>query len=147
MYSTLWQFKDLGQVSKCWPTKAEDAYIGPFARTCIEYAKKFYPDSYVILSAKYGFLFPDEVIPENYDVTFKDPKTNPISVGELRRQAIKKGLMRYKEIVVIGGREYVDIAKKVFKGKRIITPLQGLGGIGRMISAMNSAIRAGREIR
>ena len=55
--------------------------------------------------------------------------------------------MRYKEIVVIGGREYVDIAKKVFKGKRIITPLQGLGGIGRMISAMKSAIRAGREIK
>lgn len=73
------------------PTKAEDVYIGPFARTCIEYAKKFYPDSYVILSAKYSFLFPDEVIPENYDVTFKDPKTKPVSVGELRRQAIKKG--------------------------------------------------------
>jgi len=91
MYSTLWQFKDLGQVSKCWPTKAEDVYIGPFARTCIEYAKKFYLDSYVILSAKYSFLFPDEVIPENYDVTFKDPKTKPVSVGELRRQAIKKG--------------------------------------------------------
>jgi len=45
--------------------------------------------------------------------------------------------------VVIGGREYVDIAKKVFKGKRIITSLQGLGGIGRMISAMESVISRG----
>ena len=78
------------------PTKAEDAYIGPFAKTGIEYTKKFYPGSYVILSAKYGFLFPDKVIPENYNVTFKDPSTNPITIEELRRQAKEKGLMKYE---------------------------------------------------
>ena len=125
------------------PTKAEDVYIGPFAKACIEYAKRFYRESYVILSAKYGFLFPDEVIPENYNVTFKDPSTNPISVEELRRQAKEKGLMEYGEVVVIGGRDYVDIVKKVFKGKKIITPLKGYGGIGKMISVMKNAVREG----
>ena len=128
------------------PTKAKDVYIGPFAKTCIEYAEKFYPGTYVILSAKYGFLFPDEVIPGNYNVTFNDPSTNPITVEELRRQAEQKGLMKYDEIVVIAGRYYVDIVEKVFKGKKIVAPLQGLGGMGKMISAMKKAIVEKREL-
>ena len=128
------------------PTKARDVYIGNFARTCIEYAEKFYPNSYVILSAKYGFLFPDEIIPESYNVTFNDPKTNPISVEELKKQAEEKGLMKYDEIVVIAGSNYVNIVKKVFKGKKIFTPLKGLGRMGPMISAMKRAIVLGREL-
>jgi len=126
--------------------KARDAYIGPFAKTCIEYAEKFYPNSYVILSAKYGFLFPNEVVPENYNVTFKDPKTNPINIEELRRQAKEKGLMKYDEIVVVAGSEYARIAKNVFTGKKVVTPLKGLGGMGTMISAMKKAISEGKEL-
>ncbi len=128
------------------PTKARDAYIGSFARTCIEYAERFYPNSYVILSAKYGFLFPDEIIPEDYNVTFNDPKTNPITVEELRKQAVEKGLMKYDEIVVVAGSNYVNIVKRVFPDKKIIAPLRGLGGMGSMISAMKKAIREGREL-
>jgi len=128
------------------PVKARDAYIGIFAKTCIEYAEKFYPNSYVILSAKYGFLFPDEVIPGNYNVTFNDPKTNPISVEELKNQAEQKGLMKYDEIVVVAGSKYVKIVKKVFAGKKIVTPLKGFGGMGPMISAMKRAISKGEEL-
>ena len=128
------------------PVKAKDAYIGAFAKTCIEYAETFYPNSYVILSAKYGFLFPDELIPGNYDVTFNDPKTNPISVEELRKQAEEKGLTKYDEIVVIAGSKYVDIVERVFPEKKIVSPLQGLGGIGPMISAMKRAIKEGRGL-
>ena len=128
------------------PTMARDVYIGPFAKTCIEYAEKFYPNSYVILSAKYGFLLPDEIVPENYNVTFNDPKTNPITVEELRKQAERKGLTNYDEIVVLAGSNYVEIVKKVFTGKRVITPLRGLGGMGSMMSAMKKAIREGREL-
>jgi len=128
------------------PVKARDAYIGIFAKTCIEYAEKFYPNSYVILSAKYGFLFPDEVIPGNYNVTFNDPKTNPISVEELKNQAEQKGLMKYDEIVVVAGSKYVKIVKKVFAGKKIVTPLKGFGGMGPMISAMKRAISRGEEL-
>jgi len=128
------------------PAKARNVYIGNFARTCIEYAEIFYPDSYVILSAKYGFLFPDETIPENYNVTFKDPKTNPINVEELRRQAERKGLMKYDEIVVVAGSNYVKVVEKVFTGKKIITPLKGLGGMGPMISSMKKAIKKRVEL-
>lgn len=128
------------------PTKAKDVYIGPFARTCIEYAEKFYPDRYVILSAKHGFLFPDELIPEDYNVTFNDPRTNPIGVEELRRQAERKGLMKYDEVVVVAGGRYVEIVKRVFVGKRIVTPLKGLRGMGEMMAAMKRAIREEREL-
>lgn len=128
------------------PTKARDVYIGNFARTCIKYAEKFYPDSYVILSAKHGFLYPDEVIPENYNVTFKDPKSKPISVEELRKQAEEKGLMKYNEIVVVAGSDYVNVVKEVFKGKKIVAPLKGRGGMFQMIAAMKQAINSGREL-
>ena len=47
---------------KAGPTKAECVYIGPFAKKCREYALRFYPSSWYILSAKYGFLFPVWVI-------------------------------------------------------------------------------------
>jgi hypothetical protein len=126
--------------------RAKNAYIGPFAKTCIQYAEKFYPNSYVILSAKYGFLFPDEIIPAPYNVTFKDPKTNPVTVQELSRQAEEKELMKYNEIVVIAGSEYVNIAREVFKGKKIHTPLMGVGSMGFMISKMKRTINIGREL-
>lgn len=127
--------------------KARDVYIGSFTKTCIEYAEKFYPNSYVILSAKYGFLFPEEKIPENYNVTFNDPKTNPIKVEELKKQAKQKKLTEYEEIVVMAGSKYVDIVRKVFVGKKIVTPLKGIGGMGPMISAMKRAIMEGKELR
>lgn len=128
------------------PTKARDVYIGPFAKACIEYAERFYPNSYVILSAKYGFLFPDNVIPGPYNVTFNDPSTNPIGVEELRKQAKEKGLIKYDKIVVIAGSNYANIVREVFRDKNIVTPLSGLGGMGPMISVLKKAINEGREL-
>jgi len=128
------------------PTEARYVYIGNFAKTCREYAEKFYPNSYVILSAKYGFLFPDEIVSGPYNVTFKDPSTNPIGVEELRKQAEEKGLMKYDEIVVIAGSIYAEIVREVFKGKKITTPLIGLGGMGQMISSMKRSINEGKEL-
>jgi len=128
-------------------TEARRTYTGNFAKTCISYAEKFYPNSYIILSAKYGFLFPDEIIPGPYNVTFKDPSTNPIEVEELKIQAEKKGLMKYDEIVVLGGRNYVSMAREVFQEKKIVDPLRGLSGMGEMIGALKRAIIEGRELQ
>ena len=44
-------------------TKAKDVYIGPFTSKCGKYAMHFYPDSWYILSAKYGFLHPEDIVP------------------------------------------------------------------------------------
>ncbi|MGB9622320.1 MAG: DUF6884 domain-containing protein [Desulfofundulus sp.] len=126
--------------------KARNAYIGSFARTCIQYAERFYPDSYVILSAKHGFLFPDETIPAPYNVTFKEQGTNPITVEELRNQAEEKGLTKYDEIIVIAGREYVEIVRKVFPDKKVIAPLKEARGMGVMISMMKKAMVEGSQL-
>jgi len=56
------------------PTPAKNAYVGGFASKCQEYARAFYPDNYFILSAKYGFLQPEEIVPNKYNVTFKNPQ-------------------------------------------------------------------------
>ncbi|HUG14566.1 MAG TPA: hypothetical protein VMM78_06045, partial [Thermomicrobiales bacterium] len=52
------------------PTAAQDVYTGsPFVLNR-HYAEQF-GDSWVILSAKYGFVAPQFVIREPYNVTFK----------------------------------------------------------------------------
>ena len=101
------------------PTRARDVYIGPFAKKCKEYAEKFYPSSWCILSAKYGFLFPDDIVPGPYNVTFNDKRTNPISVEELSKQVKEKGLDRYEKILVLGGKKYVSMVRKVFYTGRL----------------------------
>jgi len=107
---------------KAGPAKARDVYIGPFAKKCREYAEKFYPSSWYILSAKYGFLLPDDVIPGPYNVSFNDKKTNPISLKDLARQAEQKKINKYKSVVVLGG------------------------GIGYMMGKLNDAIVSGRRL-
>ena len=41
-----------------------------------------------------GFIDPDFVITENYDVTFKDHRTNPIGINQLRRQIRERGVLQ-----------------------------------------------------
>ena len=122
------------------PTPARKVYTGVFSRTCIMYAEKFC-ENYVILSAKYGFFYPWEKVPGPYNVTFNDPSTRPISIAKLIRQAREKGLFSYNEYVVLGGKNYVNIVKRVFKGKNILVPLSGEKGMGSMIKKIINSIK------
>jgi len=124
------------------PTKARYVYTGHYAGKCIEYAGKFYPSSWCILSAKYGFLFPDDIVPEPYNVTFKKKKTNPITVDELSIQVGEKGLDKYDKIIVLGGQDYSNVIKELFCGKDIYKPLYGLR-MGPSIGKLNDAIKRG----
>jgi hypothetical protein len=128
--------------SSAGPTKAKYVYTGPYARKCIEYAEKFYSSSWCILSAKHGFLFPDDIVPEPYNVTFKKKDTNPITVDELSIQAREKELDKYDKVIVLGGQDYSKVIKGVFCGKDIYEPLNGLK-IGQRISKLNDAIKRG----
>src|SRR5437867_988978 len=115
--------------------KARVAYIGPFFEVNREYAEKF-SDRWVILSAKYGFLNPAELI-QDYNVTFKDLKTKPISMSILRKQVLEKKLGPFTKIVVLGGKAYADIVEEAFSdvGAKIFAPLLGKR-IGEMMSAV-----------
>jgi hypothetical protein len=125
------------------PTQARDAYIGPFAKKCREYARRFYPNRWCILSTKYGFLGPLEIVPGPYDVSFNDPESGPITADELTRQALERGLGVFDEVVVLGGKNYVAMIEQAFAEKRVRTPLKGAKGIGYMMGMMNEAIAKG----
>lgn len=128
------------------PQKAREVYIGPFASKCKEYAEKFYPSSWVIISAKYGFLFPDDILSGSYNVTFNDKSTNSITIEELKSQAEEKGLYDYDKIIVLGGKNYVRIVKNVFQNKEIYSPLSDCKGIGYMMGKLKDAIEKGKSL-
>lgn len=131
---------------KAGPIPARNVYIGSFANKCQQYAELFYPDSWCILSAKHGFLFPDDKVPKPYNVTFNDKKTNPISTEELSKQAEKKGFDQYDSIIVIGGKNYTDRIAVIFGDKKISTPLKGCKGMGYMMGKLNDALFNERRI-
>jgi len=128
------------------PQKARNVYIGPFASKCKKYTEKFYPSSWVIISAKYGFLFPDDIVSGPYNVSFNDKSTNPITVEDLKSQAKEKKLYDYEKIVILGGKNYVQIVKNIFQNKEIYNPLSNCKGIGYMISKLNDAIKRGMPL-
>lgn len=135
--------------SKIWrkkpragPTRARSAYAGAPFKVNREYAETF-ADEWVVLSAKYGFIGPEFLIPGDYDVTFKKPSTNPISMEALRTQA-REGLSDFDCIVALGGKTYADIVSRVFRdmGKRVSTPVAGLS-IGKAMGKVKGAVRRG----
>jgi len=127
--------------SNAGPTRARDAYVGAPFRVNREYAEKF-ADRWVILSAKYGFIDPEFVIPENYNVTFKRPRTNPVGLDKLREQIKEKGLLnKFDKVVVLGGRNYVDVVRRAFEGfgVEVVAPTLGLP-LGKAIAKVRKAI-------
>ncbi len=123
--------------SKIWKSKpkhgfekARNAYTGAPFKVNRQFAEKF-SEKWLILSAKYGFIEPDFEI-EDYNVTFKKPKTNPISLEELALQASEKRLLDYKIVIALGGEDYFGKVKQVLGCKsKVITPAAGLPiGIG-----------------
>ena len=121
-------------------TRADEVYIGPPFKVNRAFAQKF-ADKWVILSAKYGFISPSFVIPENYDVSFNAPATKPISLGELKVQAKGKGLENYDVVIALGGKNYTEIVKEVFMGcAKVITLAEGLP-IGKAMKLVKSLTR------
>jgi len=129
---------------KAGPTKAKDVYIGAPFKVNREYAEK-YGDRWVILSAKYGFIDPDFVVPRNYNVTFRDASTDPIGVIELKEQIKHKTLDTFDKLVVLGGRDYADVVSQAFSDLevKIKKPVAG-HPLGRAMGMVRRAIDEGR---
>ena len=128
------------------PVEAKCAYTGPFSTKCREYAEKFYPGEWCILSAKYGFVLPEEMISGPYNVSFNDKKTCPITIDELILQVRQKKLDDIENVVVLGGKRYASIAEKAFPGKSVSNPLANCRGLGYMMQKINHAIRNGNTL-
>lgn len=119
---------------------AKDAYTSPYFKKHRAYAERF-GDRWVILSAKYGFLNPDETI-EDYNVSFKRKKSGPISFSELKEQVVDKGLNHFDEVVVLGGKEYLEATQKAFEDTQsnVLSPFEDLK-IGIRMSKINEALQ------
>jgi hypothetical protein len=118
------------------PVAAKDAYTSPYFQKNKAYAQKI-GDHWMVLSAKYGFLEPDTKI-EKYNVSFKKKKTNPITCEELKKQVIHMRLDRFDEIIVLGGKEYLQATEEAFRDMdcTISAPFKGLP-IGKRMSKLN----------
>ena len=90
------------------------------------FAEKF-ADRWVILSAKYGFMNPDFMIPGNYNLAFSRQTTIAIKLADLKQQIREKRLGDYDVIVALGGEDYVGVIRRAFEDSpKIISVTQGL---------------------
>jgi hypothetical protein len=94
------------------PTLTRNAYTSPVFSVSREYAEMF-GAKWLILSAKYGFIEPEFLIPANYNVRMGDPGS--ISPSELRAQVKDKGLAKFKDVDVLGSLDYFYAVQAAFK--------------------------------
>ena len=129
--------------SSVGPQRAKDVYTSYCSKLKRQLAEREGCD-WMILSAKYGFILPDLVIPCAYDVTFKSKSTRPISVADLAQQVEDQKLYRYNEIAIIAGAEYIERVREAFQGRRvsIYTPLAG-HRFGRQMQMMERLLSDG----
>lgn len=99
----------------------------------------------MILSAKYGFIDQEFIIPANYNVTFKKESSKPITIDVLRRQVKEKDLENYEIVIALGGEDYSSKVRRVFSGRtKVIAPANGLRlGIG--MNRINSLLNLSKE--
>ena len=113
---------------------ARQAYIGRYGKASITYgeAQERMGHKFLILSTKYGFLQPDDLI-TNYEA-----KEFIISDYNLGQQITEINLDEFTEIEVMASRRYYQKVKYIFRNKNIpiVHPLAGLR-IGESISKLN----------
>jgi len=124
---------------------AEDVYVGGYAKACQDYARKFYPDSWCILSAKYGFLFPGDIVPGSYDTKFGSGSPEEISRDVLYQQA-NKFRDKYDRVVIVAGSQYAKRATSVLPEFKVAYPLRAFGGIGKQLKAMKQARQSNKRL-
>jgi hypothetical protein len=126
------------------PSPAREAYIGPPFVINRQYAERF-ATRWVVLSAKYGFIAPNFIIPGPYNVTFKMKRTNPVSAVMLTEQVKREGLGEFEAIIGLGGAEYRDRVAVAFaeNGVKPVFPFAGYPKIGKMMQAVKKATACG----
>ncbi len=125
------------------PVPAWEAYTGPPYVLNRAYAERF-GDACVVLSAKYGIVPPEFEIPGPYEVSFKHPSTQPVTVTRLREQIRARDLGRFELVVGLGGKEYRHAVVAAFAPwpVRLAFPFVGLP-IGKAMQATKRAVLTG----
>ncbi|HDR7286701.1 hypothetical protein SIL04_02435 [Bacillus cereus group sp. BfR-BA-00331] len=127
------------------PMEAKDVYISPFGKACQSYATMFF-ENWVILSAKHGFLRPNDIVLENYDLAFDSKSDKVISIEQLQKQMVDKSLLQFDEIVLLAGKKHKKVVTKLYPEEIITYPLEGCKGIGYMLQRLKEAVKEEKEI-
>lgn len=135
----IWQ-----KISCAKPVMAKDVYTSGYFKLCKQYAELF-GSSWVILSAKYGFIAPESLIDTDYDISFKKKFSDCVSAEELKRQAKDMGFQAFGAIISLCGKAYSIVIKDTLEplGLKIYSPLEGLK-IGYRQKKLKDAIRQNR---
>ncbi|MCX4609443.1 DUF6884 domain-containing protein [Streptomyces mirabilis] len=126
------------------PAQAGELYVGSYHRACRAAADTLTADggTLLILSDLYG-LVPTTQVLQPYDMRVGDP--HAVTVDKLREQARELAVDQAEEVIVLAGRFYADLCRKLWPHAQ--TPLIATGmGIGRQLQRL-AAIRDGRDPR
>ncbi|MBP1948681.1 DUF6884 domain-containing protein [Virgibacillus litoralis] len=119
---------------------AKEAYIGTLHKLCRNYAAQF-TDKWVILSAKHGFLFADDIVDGQYDVTFNQKSDQIITFDRLREQVRDKKLDMFDQLIVLTGKKYKPVINGCFDDDLSRTfPLAQYKGIGYILQALKISL-------
>ena len=121
-------------------TPAKEMYQGRLFKTVKKYCEAMGYD-YVIISAKYGLLFPDEVI-EGYEKVLQT-KEDIQTIRPLVEKRLKPILDKYEKILVIAGEKYREVLRYLWDERFITVKSKGYGDLCRIIK---KAIPKGRSI-
>ncbi|MGV9747871.1 DUF6884 domain-containing protein [Rhodococcus zopfii] len=108
------------------PSPAGQLYVGTYHRLGLRAAAALTgPNSTRILSARYGLL-PLHQLVNPYNLRLGQPGS--VTAAQLRAQAEDQALLDHPNVVLFGGRDYVELAQQVWPHAH--TPLDGASGIG-----------------
>lgn len=128
------------------PAPAKTVYLSSFHTLCRQYAEQF-TEQWVVLSGKHGFLFPDDLVDGQYDVTFGQKSEGVISVDQLKQQVYEKKLDQYDELVILTGKKYLPYIDGAFDQTiKKSFPLAHYKGIGYIQQAIKEALQHGRAL-
>lgn len=124
------------------PMLAKEVYTNPFHALAKKYISLFTKE-WVILSAKYGFLSPNDTLPKTYDITFDRPDDPYITIEALQSQIISKQLYTYTDIMVICNSRYIDKIRQAFINYpvKFHTPFENIEDDLEGILRLNKCIR------
>ena len=118
-----------GGAKRSSPLPAAELYAGLYFGSCLRYARTLVSDDRIrILSARWGLVcLCDLLAPYNTRLG----QAGAVDAQVIRRQAEDSHLLGAGAVTVLGGRDYVALAREVWPEAK--APLEGVGGIGKQL--------------
>lgn len=111
---------------------ANKMYQGRLFKTVRNYCESRGFD-YVIISAKYGLILPEEII-EGYEMVLKT-KEDIERIRPKVEEKLRPILKNYKKVIVIAGKQYREVLRNLWDERFIAIKSKGYGDLCRIVSS------------